>query len=148
MKHLLCVLVGVFTLSAGENPPYKHGAGWTPLLNGRDTGGWHGRAGRPQEWFATTAVKWNPADPEKLAAQPQPGPVIVNGPNGRTADLITDTDYGDVELYLEFLIPKKSNSGVYLQGLYEVQILDSYGASNPGVHDCGAIYERWIDGKG
>jgi len=35
-----------------------------------------------------------------------------------------------------------------VQGLYEVQILDSFGAATPGVHDCGAIYERWINGKG
>ena len=34
---------------------------------------------------------------------------------------------------------------MYLHGLYEVQILDSYGVAKPGVHDCGAIYERWID---
>ena len=53
-----------------------------------------------------------------------------------------------MELYLEFRIPAKSNSGVYMHGLYEVQILDSYGVERPGVHDCGAIYERWIDGKG
>jgi hypothetical protein len=37
---------------------------------------------------------------------------------------------------------------VYLHGLYEVQILDSYGAEKIGVHDCGAIYERWINEKG
>jgi hypothetical protein len=74
--------------------------------------------------------------------------VIDNGPNGRTADLLTTQKFGDLELYLEFKIPRKSNSGVYLQGLYEVQILDSFGVATPGVHDCGAIYERWINDKG
>jgi len=73
---------------------------------------------------------------------------MTNGSNGRTADLLTTRKFGDVELYLEFMIPKKSNSGVYLQGLYEVQILDSFGVASPGVQDCGAIYERWINGKG
>jgi hypothetical protein len=29
-----------------------------------------------------------------------------------------------------------------------VQILDSYGVETPGIHDCGAIYQRWVDGKG
>jgi hypothetical protein len=51
-------------------------------------------------------------------------------------------------LYLEFLIPAKSNSGVYLHGLYEVQVYDSYGVEHPAYIDCGAIYERWINEKG
>jgi hypothetical protein len=76
------------------------------------------------------------------------GDRILNGQNGKTVNLVSDRAFGDVELYLEFLIPKGSNSGVYLHGLYEVQILDSYGVANPGVHDCGAIYERWINNKG
>jgi hypothetical protein len=53
-----------------------------------------------------------------------------------------------VELYVEFLIPAKSNSGVYLHGLYEVQVFDSYGVEHPKYIDCGAIYERWINEKG
>jgi len=148
MTRVLWILLFSVVLAAADNPPYKQGAGWTSLLNGRDTSGWHGREGKPNEWFLAAAVEWNAADPEKLAARPRPGAIILNGPKGRTADLISDAKFGDVELYLEFLIPKKSNSGVYVQGLYEVQILDSYGAAQPGVHDCGAIYERWIEGKG
>ena len=46
------------------------------------------------------------------------------------------------------MIPQKSNSGLYVQGLYEIQILDSFGVKTLGVHDCGAIYERWINNKG
>jgi hypothetical protein len=93
-------------------------------------------------------VRWGRAVPSRLEETPCPGPILLNGRDGRTADLIIESKFGDVELYLEFLIPKGSNSGVYLHGLYEVQILDSFGAKHPGVHDCGAIYERWIDGKG
>ena len=54
-------------------------------------------------------------------------------------NLVSDRNFGDVKLYLKFLIPKGSNSGAYLHGLYEVQILDSYGVATLGVHDCGAI---------
>jgi hypothetical protein len=49
---------------------------------------------------------------------------------------------------VEFLIPAKSNSGVYLDGLYEVQVYDSFGVEHPTYIDCGAIYERWINNKG
>jgi hypothetical protein len=130
------------------DPPYTHGSDWKPLLNGRDLSGWHGLTGQSNEWFTTTEVRWGLANPEKLVAQPVPGAIIVNGASGRTTNLVTGSKFGDVELYLEFLISKGSNSGVYLHGLYEVQILDSYGVASPGVHDCGAIYERWINNKG
>ena len=63
------------------------------------------------------------------------------------SNIITERRFGDMELYLEFLIPAKSNSGVYLHGLYEVQVYDSYGVEHPKYLDCGAIYERWIDNK-
>jgi 3-keto-disaccharide hydrolase len=134
--------------SVPSDPPYKHGRDWKPLLNGSDLSGWHGLEGKSNDWFTTREVLWDRVNPAKLTAQSVPGGIIVNGAAGRTSNLVTDSKFGDVELYLEFLISKGSNSGVYLHGLYEVQILDSYGVANPGVHDCGAIYERWIDNKG
>jgi hypothetical protein len=56
----------------------------------------------------------------------------------------------DFFLHLEFRCPAmpraqgqdKSNSGVYLQGRYELQILDSYGIMIPGKGDCGAVYNQ------
>jgi hypothetical protein len=44
-------------------------------------------------------------------------------------------------------VAKGSNSGVYLQGRYEIQILDSFGKAQPTYSDCGAIYPRWINDK-
>ena len=143
----VCTALLAQTAALGS-APYKHGQDWVPLLNGRDLGGWHARETRQDGWLTTAMVGWDAAAPESLSSKSGPGAIIINGSKGRTVDLITDEKFGDVEVYLEFLIPRKSNSGVYLQGLYEVQILDSHGAVNPGVHDCGAIYERWIDNKG
>jgi hypothetical protein len=40
------------------------------------------------------------------------------------------------------MIPKSSNSGVKLQGLYEIQIYDSHGVKKPKASDCGGIYPR------
>ncbi len=65
-----------------------------------------------------------------------------------TGDLRTRQTFGDVRLHLEFQVPPtptseavedRGNSGVYLQGRYEVQILDSFGR-DAGPVDCGAIY--------
>lgn len=74
--------------------------------------------------------------------------VFVNHPDNRTVNLISHARHGDVSLHVEFMVPKGSNSGVYLQGRYEVQVLDSWGKSNISHGDCGGIYQRWIDGRG
>lgn len=57
--------------------------------------------------------------------------------------LITVMEHGDIELDLELMVPKGSNSGIYLQGRYEVQILDSWGVRNPAYSDIGGIYRNW-----
>lgn len=57
--------------------------------------------------------------------------------------LFTTWEHGDLELDLEFLLTPGSNSGVYLQGRYEVQLFDSWGVREPKSSDCGGIYVRW-----
>jgi hypothetical protein len=68
--------------------------------------------------------------------------ILLNGDDGRGVDLLTDKPHGDCQLHVEFLIAKGSNSGVYFQGQYELQILDSYGKKDAELtfHDCGGIY--------
>ncbi len=56
--------------------------------------------------------------------------------------------HGDVLLDFDFMIPKGSNAGIYLQSRYEVQINDSWGVKLPTSSDMGGIYERWKDEKG
>jgi len=114
------------------------------LFNGKDLAGWRQPAG---EWMSAGAVSLDPADDRKFAIQPGRG-VLVNGPHGRTVDLLTDLEHGDVEAHVEFVVPKGSNSGVYFQGRYEIQVLDSWGVEHPKYSDCGGIYERWKDGQG
>jgi hypothetical protein len=63
------------------------------------------------------------------------GALEVNGP-----DIMTHRVFaGPYRLHVEFRVPPGGNSGVYLQGLYEVQILDSRGAPLD-IRGCGAIY--------
>ena len=143
------LLITLCCAAQREKPPELQGDGWRPLLDGHDTAGWHSRDGKPQTWYTAKEVHIEPSGTRTLLkGTGGPGPIMINGPDGRTADFITDQKFGDVEIYLEFMISPKSNSGVYLESLYELQILDSFGVKQPGVHDCGAIYERWIDGKG
>lgn len=134
---------------AHGDPPFLIEDGWRPLLNGRDLTGWKGQSG-PHEWFTTKGVRWERLlGPTRLAGKSEPAGTMLNGPNGRMQNIVTEEKFGDVELYLEFMLAKGSNSGVYLHGLYEIQIFDSYGSSEPmKTSDCGAVYHRWIDNQG
>jgi hypothetical protein len=74
--------------------------------------------------------------------------IVVNDLSGKSKDhLFTKMEHGDLELELDFMMDKGSNSGVYLQGRYEVQLFDSWGGKVPKSTDCGAIYERWNESR-
>jgi hypothetical protein len=115
----------------------------TELLVGKDLAGWRQPTGK---WVVAGAVALDPKDEKKLSITPGTG-VVVNGPEAKTVDLVSQAEFGDVELHLEFCLAKHSNSGVYLMGNYELQVYDSYGVEKdayPGI-ECGGIYPRWIN---
>jgi hypothetical protein len=133
------------------DPPYLLEDGWQPLLNGADLDGWKAcDSSTTSEWFTTKSVRFEQfLGPTQLSGRPAPSGVILNGRTGRTANLCTDRTFGDIELYLEFMLAKGSNSGVYLQGLYELQIFDSFGTTDAmKTSDGGAVYHQWIDEHG
>jgi hypothetical protein len=70
--------------------------------------------------------------------------ILVNLPDEENRDdLFSTFEHADLELETDFMMPKGSNSGIYFQGRYEVQLLDSWGKQNVQFADCGAIYQRW-----
>lgn len=116
------------------------------LFNGSNLEGWRQPHG---DWRIAKNVSLNAAAPEVFVMAPGTG-VMVNGDTGRTVDLMTEKEFGDFELHVEFCVASHSNSGVYLQGRYEVQIYDSFGVGKdayPGI-ECGGIYPRWINDQG
>ena len=79
---------------------------------------------------------------ESMTVSPGNG-ILVNLPTKENrANLISKEEYGDVDVSFDFMMAKHSNSGFYIQGRYEVQLLDSWGVLNPGTGDCGGIYKR------
>ena len=59
------------------------------------------------------------------------------------ADLVSERTFQDLNLHLEFNVDPKSNSGVYLRGRYEIQILDNPDAKMAlDPHGCGGVYSR------
>jgi len=77
------------------------------LFNGRDITGWKVRSEKGAGCWTVDQ-----------------GTLTNNVP---CVDLITEEKYSDFKLHLEFKLAEKSNSGVYLRGRYEVQIVDDYG---------------------
>jgi len=118
---------------------------WIELLAGENFRAWREPRG---QWMMVDNAATDPADARRLAWTPGTR-VAINGPQGRTVNLITAQEFGDVEAHIEFMIPKGSNSGVYFMGRYEIQIFDSHGVAKdkyPGI-ECGGIYPRWIDNQ-
>lgn len=97
------------------------------LFNGRDLSGW--RLTEPD-----AANAWSVKD-GILTNNPVPQPGKHYG------NLRTDREFEDFNLTLETNLPKGGNSGVYIRGIYEVQVADTYGRGiDP--HNMGAVYSR------
>jgi Domain of Unknown Function (DUF1080) len=102
-------------------------AGAIVLFNGKDLDGW-------VKIDRTTKADWEVLSGGVL--QVKKGNIITK----KTFD-------GHFKLHVEFRVPylpdakgqRRGNSGIYLQGRYEVQVLDSYGLKSQ-INDCGAIY--------
>lgn len=74
--------------------------------------------------------------------------VLVNIPvDSNNSHLFSKFKHGDIELELDVMMPVSSNSGLYFQGRYEIQLLDSWGEENPDSGDIGGVYKRWDASK-
>lgn len=133
IRLLLAVVFACFLASAAVRAD-----GWIDLLAGDPAAVF--QKVDPQ-WHAAKAVSLDPANPRKLVAEEGTG-LFTNAPKGTAKDLYTRRAFGDVAVEIEFLIPQKSNSGVKMMGLYEIQITDSYGKAKLTGSDCGGIYPR------
>jgi hypothetical protein len=101
------------------------------LFNGRDLSGWRVlEPEAPNAWVARNGVLANES-PAHVPGQPRI----------RYANLRTERDFEDFNLRLEVNVPAGGNSGVYLRGIYEVQVADSLGKPLDS-HNMGAIYSR------
>lgn len=101
------------------------------LFDGSNLDQWRHTDGRPAEWpvegGATTVKR-------------------------RTGGIVSTVTFADVQVHVEFSTPSsdtntgqgRGNSGVYLQGRYEVQVLDSFQNDTYPNGQCGAIYGQHI----
>jgi hypothetical protein len=131
----LLPLVLVATSSVAMAPPED---GWIELTGAKPLEAFKQPTG---VWEEVGAVRMNPENARRLVADGGNG-VIYNGPLGRSINLVTKQSFGDVELHVEYFLPKGSNSGVKLEGVYEIQMFDSWGKKEVKGDDNGGIYPR------
>lgn len=113
--------------------------GWIDLIESDGFAAWKSPT---EAWAHASAVRIDPKKTTRLAYDAGPGPILVNGPSGKTKNIVTRQSFGDVELHAEFFIPKGSNSGIKFEGVYEIQIADSHGQKVPTASHTGGIYPR------
>ena len=114
------------------DPPYLLEDGWEPLLNGTRSRRLAAcDAGAKNEWFTTRSVRY-----ERIL-----GPTQLDGPRARRAascstarpdarpTCAASARSATSSSISSSCCAKGSNSGVYLQGLYEMQIFDSWGST-------------------
>jgi hypothetical protein len=92
-------------------------------------------------WVQVGGVALDPKNPRKLLGSDGRG-AWYNGPKGSARNLFTKQKFGDLEISLEFMMSKGSNSGVKFHGHYEIQLADSFGKKTVTGSDCGGIYPR------
>ncbi len=99
-------------------------------------------------WSEVGQVWTDPTQSREFSAEGS-GSIILNAPSKKKpgTDIISKENYGDVELSLTYMLAKGSNSGLYLQGQYEIQLFDSWEETTPRAGGNGGVYERWDESK-
>ena len=113
-------------------------------FNGKDLTGWKLKWDDKKSHWAVTWVTMNDQKPGELTAgvmtSPEPQPKHLANLRSGGVDISTVQTFGDCTIELEFMVPKGSNSGIYVMGEYEVQVFDSFGKEKLGMGDLGALY--------
>src|SRR5690349_11807960 len=114
LAGLLLALTGARADDQKADSPKSPPPGAKVLFGGKDLSGWETRNGKPAGWKVQDGYM-----------------EIVSG----AGDIMTKEKFGpDFKLHVEFWLPlmpeakgqARANSGVYVQGRYEIQVLDSY----------------------
>jgi len=137
-----CAAATGFAAESAELPPPKDEpkiidagpvggppSGAIVLFDGKDLSKWKGEKGGEAKWRVEDGV------------------AIVNGTGG----IATKEEFGDCQLHVEWATPAevkgdgqgRGNSGVYVQGRYEVQVLDSYNNKTYYHGQAGGVYKQY-----
>src|SRR5262245_30593309 len=124
-KHLLLLTVLSLFSTATISALADDETGFAPLFNGKDLTGWKLR--HPDGNHSWSVL---PAGILKNT--------VEKGLHG--TDLVTEKKFGNFTVRYEFMTPENSNSGFYLRGRHELQILGDYKTGAPSISGNGSLY--------
>ncbi len=140
---LLLVSVSVL-LEINLRADQQEGKTITPF-NGNDLGGWKLKGPEAKsKWTVGKAVIDSQKPSELLLVAIEGEPKELVNAKGGGVDLYTEEKFGDCVIQVEFMVPRGSNSGIYVMGEYEIQVLDSFGKEKLTMSDLGAIYSAAV----
>ena len=125
---LVCVVVPILAAADEKIAP----------LNGKDLSNWTTKEPTSRNHWQIGKAVLKQQDKQQIVAN-KGGKALINT-QGRGVDIYTLQKFSDVRIELEVMVPKGSNSGIYVMGEYEVQVFDSFGKQNLNGGDMGAIY--------
>lgn len=130
-----------------------HAAEPTSLFRDLTLSNWSAQPGKGTNKWAAVVAAMDPQNPKVLAVtpvgggraeKPMEGVVLANlaTKHGESLNLYSKEKFGSCLIELEVMVPQGSNSGIYVMGVYEVQVYDSSGKADDkmGPGDMGAIY--------
>ena len=112
------------------------------VFNGKNLDEWTTKtaSGKADKWVVGKA-KVSPDNPKMLVARDGRGEMINQTPeHGASRDIYSKAKFGDCRIELQVMVPQGSNSGIYVMGEYEIQVLDSWGRQKMTGGDMGAVY--------
>ncbi len=118
-------------ICGSQAAPVKAPSDAIVLFDGTDVANWVNTKGEPTKWIIRDGYMES-----------------VKG----AGDVKTRQQFGSCQLHVEFATPSavsgsgqgRGNSGVFLQGIYEIQVLDSYENKTYPDGQCGALYGRAV----
>lgn len=123
MKTRIAIIMSIFTAAALIYAADEEG--FVPLFNGKDLTGWKLRNPNGKNFWVV-----------------EEGGVLKNKipPGEHGTDLISEKKFKNFIVKYEYMVPDGSNSGFYLRGRYEIQILGDYKSGKTSKGGNGAIY--------
>jgi len=156
--RLLAVLLAAFLLAPDPTGIRKPPKGFTALFNGKDLTNWRGRqpnydpeaeAALPKDELAARQGDWNTARDAHWRVDKDKQEIVSDG---QSPHLATVKDYGDFELYVDWLmVSHYGDSGIYLRGTPQVQIWDPDNpreVGNGAPKGSGALWNDKADNPG
>ena len=131
MKKLITLSLCTIAAAALTGEPSKP-------FNGKNLNGWKQKGLATKSHLTVGTAKLSPKNAREFVVT-KDGNELINAKGGGI-DFYSEAVFGDAIIELEVMVPKGSNSGVYVMGEYEIQVLDSYGRKKLGGGDMGAIY--------